>query len=62
MKPFEQFKKFLGAGPWEVRKTIWPYKEGYGTYNPITRTIADTGLSREEAQLRCDELNKSEGL
>jgi hypothetical protein len=42
---------------WEVRRTIWPYKEGYGVYNPFTRTIADTGLLQEEAQQRCDALN-----
>jgi hypothetical protein len=55
MKIKQAIKKFFG--PWEVRRTIWPYKDGYGTYNASTRTIADTGLSREEAQQRCDSLN-----
>lgn len=53
--------RLLGFGKlWEVRRTIWPYKDGWGTYNPSTKTIADTGLSKEEAQERCDNLNNSE--
>lgn len=50
-----------GKGVWEVRRTIWPYPEGWGTYNPTTKTVLDTGLkSREEAQAIVDDLN-SEG-
>lgn len=45
---------------WEVRRTIWPYPDGWGTYNPGARTVLDTGLSREEAQARCDALNAEE--
>ena len=47
-------------GAWEVRRTIWPYKEGWGVYHPRSHTVLDTGLPKEEAQARCDELNKHE--
>lgn len=49
-------------GPdWQVRRTIWPFEDGWGTYNIKTKTILDTGLStREEAQEICDDLNKRE--
>lgn len=43
---------------WEVRRTIWPYEDGWGTYCPETHTILDTGLTKEEAERRCAELNK----
>ena len=44
---------------WEVRRTIWPYPDGWGTYNPFTRTVLDTGLpTKAEAQERADALNK----
>ena len=42
---------------WEVRRCLFPYPEGYATYNPYKRTILDTGLTKEEAQRICDELN-----
>jgi hypothetical protein len=43
---------------WEVRRTIWPYPEGWGTYNPYTNTILDTGIkTKAEAQEICDQLN-----
>lgn len=44
---------------WKVIKTIWPYKDGYGTYNKITNTLLDSGLTKEDAETRCLELNKS---
>jgi hypothetical protein len=50
----------IGLDRWEVRQTIWPYPDGWGTYNPFTRTVLDTGLStKEEAQRRCDEMNNA---
>jgi hypothetical protein len=53
-------KKLL-APKWEVRRTIWPYPEGYGVYCPATSTILDTGLSKEQAQKIVDELNARRG-
>ena len=46
---------------WEVRPCTWPYPEGYATYNPSTKTVLDTGLSREQAQIICDQLNQRGG-
>lgn len=57
MKAFERIKKRLAGDWWEVRKTIWPFPEGYGTYNPGKRMILDTGLTKERAQQICDQLN-----
>lgn len=46
-------------GPWESRRTIWPYPDGYGVYNVKTKTVLDTGLAtRAEADAICDELNE----
>ena len=46
---------------WRVIKTIWPYREGYGTFrtNRWTKRIVilDLGLTREEAVRRAHELN-----
>lgn len=54
-------KFLLGDKPrgkvWEVRRTIWPYEDGWGTYCPETHTVLDTGLTKEEAERRCEELN-----
>lgn len=47
----------MGRGDWVVRRTIWPYEHGWGTYNPKTKTVLDTGLSKVEAKRRCRELN-----
>lgn len=44
---------------WVVRRCIWPYPEGYATYNQRTSTILDTGLSYEDAVKACKNLNKS---
>lgn len=46
------------TGKWVIRRTIWPYPEGWGTFNPQKNMVLDTGLSEEEAQKRCDQLNK----
>lgn len=42
---------------WEVVRTIWPYRDGYGTYNRSRRTLLDSGLTKEHAQRNCDALN-----
>lgn len=42
---------------WEVIRTIWPYPEGWGVWQPSTRTIIDTGLPKEEAERICKEMN-----
>ena len=46
---------------WKVARTIWPYREGYGTYrmHRFTRdkTILDTGLTKEQAIESAKELN-----
>ena len=47
----------MGKGHWEVIRTIWPYKHGYGTINKKKKMVLDTGLSKEEAVSRCKELN-----
>ena len=43
---------------WVVRKTIWPFPNGYGVYNTKTKTILETGITKREAQQICDELNR----
>jgi hypothetical protein len=54
---------------WMVIRTIWPYKDGYGTYCwELTgllgfyrrRIILDTGLTLEEAQAAADKLNRGD--
>jgi hypothetical protein len=50
--------KVLQIDKWVVRRTIWPYPDGYGTYNPFRNTVLDTGLTKEEAERRCKLLNK----
>lgn len=49
---------FSKEGHWEVRRCIWPYPEGYATYNAKKNTILDTGLDKELAQELCDMMNK----
>ena len=56
----EMAKAALGD-KWQVRRTIWPFKDGYGTFNVFTGAVLDSGLTKEEAQLRADELNKHKG-
>jgi len=52
----ELAKGILGK-PWQVRRTIWPYKDGYGTFNVFTGAVLDTGFSKEEAKARAAVLN-----
>lgn len=56
MKIKRWVKWFIGDW-WVVRKTIWPYSEGYGTYNKLRKMVLDTGLSKEMAKQNCKKLN-----
>lgn len=47
----------LFRGRWVVVRTIWPYAEGYGTYNKKHRILLDSGLTYEQAVLECEKLN-----
>lgn len=42
----------------DIKKTIWPFKEGYGVYCVKCRTILDTGLSKERAKQIAIEENR----
>ena len=42
---------------WEVRRCGFPYDEGYGTCNIRKRIVLDTGLTKEEAEHYCRQLN-----
>ncbi len=55
-----KLKKACNPGPWEARKCLWPYPEGYATYNVKTHTILDTGLTKEQAEKIAERLNKQE--
>jgi hypothetical protein len=59
MRPSRTIADVIMGRDWVVARTIWPFPDGWGTYNPKTHTIMDTGLSKEEAQARCDALNSS---
>lgn len=43
---------------WKVIPTIWPYKSGYGVYDPFSRCLLEHGLTLREAEQKCEELNK----
>lgn len=58
MRVLRKARVAITGGPWVVRRTIWPFPDGWGTYNPSTKTILDTGLSKAEAETRRDRLNK----
>ena len=50
-------KHKLQHGRWIIRRSIWPYEDGWGTYHPRSMTVLDTGLTKVEAERRCDKLN-----
>jgi hypothetical protein len=54
--------KLFGKRKWEIRRTIWPYPEGYGTvfFKNGKMTVVDTGLSKEEATRIVREENERE--
>lgn len=47
----------IRKGRWVVRRSIWPYEHGWGTYHPRSMTVLDTGLTKTEAERRRDKLN-----
>lgn len=49
--------KWLVGDKWILVRTIWPYPEGYGTYNKFRRTLLDSGLTKLEAIETCKDLN-----
>ena len=50
------FKWIIGDW-WVVRKCQFPYPCGYATYNSFRRTVLDTGLSKNQAEEICKQLN-----
>lgn len=42
---------------WKVRRTIWPYKPGYGTVCDGCHTILDTGLPEWQAKESAKAMN-----
>lgn len=57
-----KYLKNIFWGKWKITRTIWPYPEGYGVirHHLLTgeRVLLDTGLSHEEAEKSCKELNQ----
>jgi hypothetical protein len=49
----------LTRNRWEIRRCLWPFPEGYATFNPGTNTILDTGLTKQRAQEICDQMNET---
>lgn len=49
--------RFFKPKYWIVKKCGFPHNEGYGTYNWKTHTVLDTGLTKEDANAICRELN-----
>lgn len=50
--------KLFKPKPWVIKKSIFPYKEGYCTYNQKKKLILDTGLTKDDAKTICRQLNK----
>ena len=51
--------RWLTGDWWTPRRCCWPYDEGYATYNPAKHMILDTGLTLEQAEQICHELNSA---
>lgn len=49
--------RWLIRDRWVVVRCGWPYPEGYCAHNPHRKTSIDHGLSREDAEESCKELN-----
>jgi|GEM_PF-4949420 len=43
---------------WEVIRTIWPYKYGYGTICKRCNTLLDSGLEKKKAKQVVKKMNK----
>lgn len=44
---------------WEIIRSIWPYKDGWGTWCVRCHTVVDTGLSKAAAQRAVKDLNEN---
>ena len=53
----KRFWKWLIGDWWVVRRCTWPYQEGYATFNKYKNTVLDTGITKQEAEEICKELN-----
>lgn len=47
---------------WGIVRTVWPSKNGYGIYCPLTSTIIDCGLKKDQATGIARRLNQSVSL
>lgn len=54
--------KLQRKAKWEVCRTIWPYRDGYGTWCEERKTLMHHGFLKREAQTLCDELNAREDV
>jgi hypothetical protein len=54
---FSVISRFFKPKNWVVKRCGFPYEDGYATWNKKTHTILDTGLTREQAEQICRELN-----
>jgi hypothetical protein len=46
---------------WIVVRTRWPYLSGWGTYCTRTKTLLESGLTKEAAEKSAALLNQTEG-
>jgi hypothetical protein len=44
---------------WGIVRTIWPYRDGWGTWCPGCKMTLDTGLTKRHAEMNAKELNAS---
>jgi hypothetical protein len=51
------YKRYILGDWWTVRHCMFPFFNGYCTYNQYKKTILDTGLRYERAKKICEELN-----
>lgn len=57
MKYLKILFKRLSGNWWVVRRSLFPFPEGYATYNPLKDTILDTGLTKQNAIDLCKKYN-----
>jgi len=50
----------MASKRWKVRRSVWPYPDGYAVYDAKAKVVLDSGLSHEEAQTLCDRMNEEE--
>ena len=54
---FKWLLKWMMDDFWVVRRCEFPYPKGYATYLPSKKMVLDTGLTKEDAEEICRELN-----